>query len=71
MSKLNDRHNLIRHKLSQMFEEQIFDYDMFTDLGGNSIMALSLKEELAQNGIDISVNEILGKPIGTWGTDND
>lgn len=71
MTENNDNQPFIKRALSQLFDEEISADDMFVDLGGNSIMALSLSEELLQHGISISVNEILGEPVGKWGKTND
>lgn len=71
MTENNKTQQIIKLALSQLFDEEVSANDMFVDLGGNSIMALSLSEELQQDDINVSVNEILGEPVGNWGRAND
>ncbi|AKK07193.1 aryl carrier domain [Corynebacterium mustelae] len=59
--------SIILHFLSDLFDDEVQPGDNFIDLGGNSITALALEEQLAQKGIQVSINEILSEPIGEWG----
>ena len=67
MSEIDEGKQFILSTLSRMFDEEVSTEDMFIDLGGISIMALSLRDELLKNGMSVSVNEILGEPVGSWG----
>lgn len=62
---------IIELELADLFNDEVHADDMFVDLGGNSIMAHSLRERLLKAGIDLSVNKILGQPVGDWVAEND
>lgn len=68
---MSDPQDVILDTLSSFFKEDVYPNDMYIELGGNSITALALKDQLAEKGVQVSIDVILSEPISTWRINSD